>query len=104
MNVADRNNQIEIGERWRKFLDAINYDSSKLNPWQLYNLGGNTVMKHAAVQEAALAAATAMSEAYPYSSVQLDTLAAARALPAATKAEIRAAVDTAKALLPACHF
>jgi hypothetical protein len=104
MHVADRNNQIEIGERWRKYLDAIDYDSSKLNSWQLYNLGGNTVMKHAAVQEAALAAAAALQEAYPYASIKLDTLLAAQRLPAATKAEIRAAVETAKAMLPACHF
>jgi hypothetical protein len=104
MNQAELNQQREIGERWRLFLDAIGYDSSKLNAWQLYNLGGNTVMKHRAVQEAARAAAEALQAAYPYAVVKLDTLLAAQKLPAATKAEIRAAVDTAKVMLPACHF
>jgi hypothetical protein len=103
MNVTERNAQIEIGERWRLFLDAIDYDSSKLKPYELYVLGG-MVMKTAAVQDAAFAAAGALQEAYPYATVKLDTLLAAQKLPAATKAAVRTLVDTAKAALPPLRF
>jgi hypothetical protein len=103
MNQAELENQRQIGERWREFLDAINYDSSKLRPYELYVLGG-LVMKTEAVQRAAIAATEAMQVAYPYAAVKLDTLLAAQKLPKATKAEIRVLVDTAKATLPPLRF
>jgi hypothetical protein len=97
MNALERVQQIEIGERWGKYLAAVGYDSAKLNPWQLYNLGG-MVMKHVAVQEAA------MSKARASKNVIIDSLSAAASLPKETKAAIRVQLDTAKAALPACHL
>ncbi len=97
MNQSELTSQIAIGERWRRFLDAVGFDSIKLNPWQLYTLGG-IVLKHRAVQEAATA--TAMAQSF----TTMDSLAAARNLQAETKAAIRTQLQTALALQPRARF